>query len=408
MNLSENSILKPSGSSSGVEVDGETVLLDANTGALHRLNDVGAAIWSQLDGSKPLSSIVAELSEESGAEPDRVAHDVQEFLGQLVQLGLVEPADERDAAPDVTALHEPRDGLPASIDTVWVDWYTAQVIDALRASGIEAILLKGPAIRGWLYRDAPEGRSYLDADLLVAPDMFSATVRVLSELGFRPDEPEASNLWATDWRRASDGAVVDLHYTLHGCEYSTVEPWPVVKATAVEEEVGGTTVLFPSVPIRALEIVLVSPADRPWRRWDDLSRALEQLPEDGWREAAAVARELGVAREFGYRLSQSPAGATRATQIGLDTSPPWWLRMEDDPILRWFGVLAALPRGRGRIRVARKLVLPSSRHVRLRDRRTTDRSLPAAYAAWALHVLQLLPGSVLTLLRSLRRAITRR
>ena len=76
--------------SSGLEVDGRPALLDRSTGSLHVLNDVGAAIWSRLDGSYTVGSLVAELSEEFGAEPARVAHDVQGFLSSLERMGLLE------------------------------------------------------------------------------------------------------------------------------------------------------------------------------------------------------------------------------------------------------------------------------------------------------------------------------
>jgi hypothetical protein len=412
MNVSEHRIPAPASSATGIELDGQTVLLDKSTGALHLLNDAGAAIWSRLDGCRPVSTIVAELSEAFGADPADVEHDVHQFLAHLAGLGLVEPADGWTARPvDEPKPREPlRQGPePASwgLDTVWVDWYTAQVVDALRSRGIEAILLKGPAISGWLYRDAPGQRGYLDADLLVQGEMLTATAEVLAELGFQRERVtamESSDVWAHTWRREADGAVVDLHRTFNGCEHSTVDPWPILRATAVEEEVGGTTVLLPSIPARAVQLVVVSPADRPWRKWGDLERALAQLPVEGWREAAAVAAALGVGHLFGYRLSQSPAGAECARRIGVATSRPRWLRWEEDPILSWLGFLSALPSWRARLRLARQLILPPPSHVRFRDPDAASRGLAASYAAWAIHVIRLMPGAVVTLLRSLRRA----
>jgi hypothetical protein len=388
---------------SGLEVDGRPVLLDRSTGSLHTLNDVAAAIWSRLDGSYTVSSLVAELSEESGAEPARVARDVQEFLVHLGSLGLLEGST---AAGDVERLHTSPDGDSWGIDTAWVDWYTGQVVDDLRAHGIEAIVLKGPAIRSWLYSDAPGDRGYVDADLLVAERDLSAASAVLSELGFRHEDRQGMEpiaLWATSWRRSADGAVVDLHRTLHGCEHSHVDPWPILSATAVEEEVGGTRVALASISARAVQIVLVSPDDRPWRKWNDLERALEQFPIEGWRDAAAVADALGVERLFGYRLSQSPAGARCAERLGLRTAPRWWLRWDADPMLRWIVLLAAVPNWRARARLARHLITPPARYVRSRDPEAARGGVARAYAAWAAHVLRLVPGAITTLLRSLLR-----
>jgi hypothetical protein len=410
MNVGEHSIPAPASSATCIELDGETVLLNKSTGALHVLNHAGAAIWSRLDGSKPVRAIVAELSDAFEADSADVEQDVHRFLTHLAGLGLVESPEgwtvrrgpELDAPERVREVSDPPSW---TLDTVWVDWYTAQVIDALRVRGIEAILLKGPAIKRWLYREDPGQRGYLDADLLVAAASWTGTTTVLSELGFEREDTsvrEPNNLCADTWRRAGDGAVVDLHRTLNGSEHSMVDPWPVFRATAVEEQVGGTRVLLPSIPARAAQLALVSPADRPWRKWDDLERALERLPDAGWREAAAVARALGVEREFGYRLSQSPAGTARAQRIGVRTAPSWWLRWETDPILRWVSLLLRLPSWRSRLRVTKQLLLPSASYVRSRDLDGPSQGLVRSYAAWALHGIRLLPGAALTLLRSMR------
>jgi Uncharacterised nucleotidyltransferase/Coenzyme PQQ synthesis protein D (PqqD) len=379
---------KAAPSAAGVEVDGESVLLDRSTGSLHMLNDVGAAIWSRLDGSRTVDTLVAELSEVFEVDSDRVARDVHEFLAQLAQLGLLEGSTATGELDLATTETDPKSW---SLDTVWVDWYTAQVVHALRVRGVEPLLLKGPAIRRWLYPDAPGERGYLDADLLVPAAGLRSAEAVLAQLGFeREDENGVAEVypWAVSWRRRADGAVVDLHRTLQGCEYAPADPWPALRATAVEEEIGGTQILVPSIAARALQIVLVSPADRPWRRWDDLGRVLERLSAGDWRDAASLARALGVERKFGYRLSQSAAGPEFADRLGVPSAPRWWLRWDADPALRWAAWLVELPSWRARVRLVRQLVRPS-----------------AGYSAvgWAAHVLRLAPGAVATLLRRPRR-----
>jgi hypothetical protein len=130
--------------------------------------------------------------------------------------------------------------------------------------------------------------------------------------------------------------------------------------------------------------VLVSPADRPWRRWDDISRVLERLSNDEWREVVNLARALGVERKFGYRLTQSPAGPERARRLGVPIAPAWWLRWDGDPALRWAAWLAELPSWRTRLGLVRQLLRP-----------------PVGYSAWgwAAHVLRLAPGALATLLQ---------
>src|SRR3954463_13466769 len=119
-----------------------------------------------------------------------------------------------------------RDGTlpdsPISKRSIWVDWCTAQAVKALRAEGVRPLLLKGPAVARWLYAENPRRRPYVDVDLLVAPDERAAAERALAALGYdrpartwRAEEPPH----AMEWARPSDGAVVDLHRTLHGCEH---------------------------------------------------------------------------------------------------------------------------------------------------------------------------------------------
>jgi hypothetical protein len=74
---------------SETEIDGELVLLDTSTGALHVLNRVGAAVWSELDGKRDVEAIIAELSNVAGADVERVRQDVMTFLDELGRGGLL-------------------------------------------------------------------------------------------------------------------------------------------------------------------------------------------------------------------------------------------------------------------------------------------------------------------------------
>jgi hypothetical protein len=67
----------------GVEIDGELVLLDTSSGALHLLNRTAAAVWSELDGESDIQTIVSELSSAAGVDRARVTADVVELLDQL-------------------------------------------------------------------------------------------------------------------------------------------------------------------------------------------------------------------------------------------------------------------------------------------------------------------------------------
>ena len=66
-----------------VEIDGELVLLDTESGTLHLLNRVAAAVWSELDGNRDVDAIVVALSEAAGAKTEAVREDVIALLDQL-------------------------------------------------------------------------------------------------------------------------------------------------------------------------------------------------------------------------------------------------------------------------------------------------------------------------------------
>ena len=65
------------------------VLLDLECGAYLSLNRTGGRIWSRLtDGAAP-QAIASELAASCGIDERRVQADVQNFLGNLQERGLV-------------------------------------------------------------------------------------------------------------------------------------------------------------------------------------------------------------------------------------------------------------------------------------------------------------------------------
>jgi len=189
-----------------------------------------------------------------------------------------------------------------------VDRWTAEVIGALQAAGLRPVLLKGPAIARWLYADDPTARPYVDVDVLVGPTEIEGARSVLSRLGFvNATEQVADDIetHADEWGRARDGAAVDLHRTLHGCEeLSDADVWAAVTAAPERLDVAGVVVEVPGAAFRTLHVVLhVRTTDGPGRqRWSDLSRAVEQVDRMVWEEAAQLARALGVDGEMGTTL----------------------------------------------------------------------------------------------------------
>ncbi len=74
---------------SEAEIDGELVLLDTSNGTLHLLNRAAASVWSELDGTRSVEEILADLSDASGSKVERVREDVFRFLDELARAGLL-------------------------------------------------------------------------------------------------------------------------------------------------------------------------------------------------------------------------------------------------------------------------------------------------------------------------------
>lgn len=212
-----------------------------------------------------------------------------------------------------------------------VDRWTVEVVRALRSANIEPLLLKGPATVGWLYRDAPGVRGYVDADLLVAPDHWNRARATLERLEFvcllplTVRLPMARRRHAESWRRAADGAAVDLHACIHRTEHLDRRlVWETLSRSPERIDLFGTDIEVPSESVRTLHVVLnVPPDDKPGSKaWGDLVRAIEQVSVETWTQAAAVATELGVEAEMGALLRFIPAGRELAEKLGLPAQVP--------------------------------------------------------------------------------------
>lgn len=73
-----------------VELEGETVVFDEDTGALHLLDATATTVWQCLDGRASLAELSAELAEATGAALDLVQRDVVDLVRTLGRRGLLE------------------------------------------------------------------------------------------------------------------------------------------------------------------------------------------------------------------------------------------------------------------------------------------------------------------------------
>lgn len=69
--------------------DGESVLLDVESGRYFGLNRTAAAIWELLDEAKTLDELVAALCATHDVSPEDCRRDVEELLALLRERGIV-------------------------------------------------------------------------------------------------------------------------------------------------------------------------------------------------------------------------------------------------------------------------------------------------------------------------------
>ena len=73
------------------KVGEESVLLDLKTERYLGLDDVSARFWDLLTSGGSMQSAYDTLLEEFEVDPERLRTDLDDFVQELVQLGLVQP-----------------------------------------------------------------------------------------------------------------------------------------------------------------------------------------------------------------------------------------------------------------------------------------------------------------------------
>lgn len=71
-------------------IDGETILFNTQTNALHVLNLVASEIWNLCDGKHSFEDIVECLFDKFEASRDQIEEDVRKTLLQFEELGLLQ------------------------------------------------------------------------------------------------------------------------------------------------------------------------------------------------------------------------------------------------------------------------------------------------------------------------------
>ena len=252
-----------------------------------------------------------------------------------------------------------------------LDVVAAEVVGAFRSAGIPSILLRGPAVATWLYKD--EGRPYFDVDLLVPARSVPQAAACLEELGFedvsvegvlRGDRPAHARTWA---RRKRD--LVDLHTTVVGVRLPPDDAWAVLAEDAETLDVGGKEIKILHQPARALMLALhaAQHGARSPSTLEDLRRVLAQLQLATWQQASSLAAQLDAVDAFAAGLRLVPTGAEIADRLQLPSSASVdvALRVRTPPPMalgfEWFSQTQGL---QGRLSLAARKVVPTPAFMR--------------------------------------------
>ena len=71
------------------EIDGETVILDMESGVYVGLDDIGTFVWSLMEEGISLQNLLNEILLEYDVESQQCLDDLQEFLSELVDGGFI-------------------------------------------------------------------------------------------------------------------------------------------------------------------------------------------------------------------------------------------------------------------------------------------------------------------------------
>jgi Uncharacterised nucleotidyltransferase len=244
------------------------------------------------------------------------------------------------------------------MQTMATDLVAADVVRALRQAGVRPLLLKGPALAELLYRPG-ELRSYVDVDLLVAPDEEPVSGDVLRALGFEAlvgarDLGGHRPLHAHEWVKEQTPSV-DLHRTLPGAAADPAIVVGVLGARTRSIELAGELVETPTAPALLVHVVLhaVHHGPRGSKALEDLERALE-LDLDVWEDAAA--------------LRLLPAGAALAERLDLPARAPVEIELRTSgapPLSGGLEWLLRTPGTRAKAALLARTIVPSPGAIRL-------------------------------------------
>ena len=71
------------------DMDGETVMMDAETGKYYNLSEVGGRIWTLTENPLTWDELVHALTDEYDVDRAQCEEDIKPFMDQMIQNGLI-------------------------------------------------------------------------------------------------------------------------------------------------------------------------------------------------------------------------------------------------------------------------------------------------------------------------------
>jgi hypothetical protein len=227
-----------------------------------------------------------------------------------------------------------------------------RLFDCFRASGIEALVIKGPVLSARCYGD-PGLRQYGDLDLIVRDKDILRSTELMISLGHEPSVPvtaiQAKKIPGEyNFRKASSKLLIEFHTELT----FRYHPRPLPLEELFRRQV--------SVPIDAHEVPALSPEDELilicihgakhfWERLIYIAdvAAFVSRQELDWTHVESAAEEVGAERMLlvGLRLAADLLGATLPGEIATSLRADAAVGRLTSQIVRWLPAAGSAPPG---------------------------------------------------------------
>jgi len=295
-----------------------------------------------------------------------------------------------------------------------IDALTAEVASAFAGVGVDAVVLKGPVLAKWLYPG--EVRSYVDSDLMVAPENRALAVGVLGRLGFVEHcawmpSPLSLDPGGTAFNRPGEG-MVDLHCQLPGLDGDPRAFWDRVASRAERQAIAGVELRVLDREMVLLHVVLHAAHHAnqvDGKPLEDLRRALALVTEAEWPPVLELARAYRGVPAFAAGLRLLPEGEdlARRLDLGKVRSLQHEIRREDNVIAEELHALLSADVGiKRKLVVAASDIFPRPDYMRWWSplaRRRGSLGLAGAYLWRVIWIIGQAPAAIHTLWR-IRRA----